>query len=957
MNGSKTINVISGTHWDREWRYTAEQSLLRLAILVDRLIDILEKDEAYACFHLDGGTVVIEDYLAVRPENEARLRKLMQQGRIFTVPWYTLPEMSTVSPEALIRNLLIGIQMGHQFGGLMKTGYTATSYGQISQLPQIYAGFGIDTAMSYRGTNKHQVPPISLWESPDGTQIYHIRCFDEVTRTNWFFFTHYELVLGKAPRDLRTEWKPEDWPVHMADSVLFETSFQLKNERFEFNADPAAQKKAIEHLARQAMPQAIGNHLLALDMEDNASPYHKLPELIKAINAAQSDYKVKQSSLDEFVEIAKSSVKKNELSALKGEMRYTAVEAGFNCLLGATHSSRVQLKLMNDESQVELINVAEPLSSMCGMLGGSYEHTLLNRAWLDLLKNHAHDSICGAAIDAAHLENPTRFRTVMSLSRECSRKAVEDMWTKLDTSSAFNDGDLTITLFNTLPFARNGVQPVIIDVPHITFGNFVIEQCTGAGPIIEGFDPDQMVTYDYFDIVDEQGNKIANKLIEREKTQIEVERLLDSNAAAYDIIRNRILMEVDIPAMGYRTYALRPRKRSYITNPTPGTDRKMIARSEGVLENEHLLVTINNNGTFEMLDKATGRAYTDMHYFCDNSSIGSAHQHKTSLRDYTITSLGTIAEITLQEDNALRATWQIDIKLRIPSGVQLDGTNRSEHKIEFPISTLLTLKKGARRLEIKTIVQNSARDHRLRVLFPTNINTDFAYASGPFDVIKRKIQWLVTGDNMESHHPFQPMQDFVTVSDDKVGLSFMSKGLGEYEVIDDSRRTLAITLLRTHRAYMLANRGAKTPEEFSRQQGQHCLGTFEFNYALYPHKENWSSANVIAEAQDFKIPYRIIQGVPKQGQLPATQSLLTINPSQHIHVSAFYRQTDGKGYILRLWNSSSQAVKANIKTSLPITSAQSVHLDETVIEPVMVKDGVLSLNIRPHKIETLCLEI
>ena len=37
-----TVHVLSGTHWDREWRYTAEQSKLRLSALMDNLLDLLE---------------------------------------------------------------------------------------------------------------------------------------------------------------------------------------------------------------------------------------------------------------------------------------------------------------------------------------------------------------------------------------------------------------------------------------------------------------------------------------------------------------------------------------------------------------------------------------------------------------------------------------------------------------------------------------------------------------------------------------------------------------------------------------------------------------------------------------------------------------------------------------------------------------------------------------------------
>ncbi|MEN8255402.1 MAG: hypothetical protein ABFR33_08030, partial [Verrucomicrobiota bacterium] len=518
------IHVVSGTHWDREWRYTADQSLLRLTELVDELMEILETNADYKCFLLDGGTVVMEDYLSIRPENTERLRGLMKAGRIQTVMWYTLPEMSSVYGESLVRNLLIGKQYTDSFGGTTKTGYTATSYGQVSQLPQIYAGFGMHTAMSYRGTNKHQVPPICLWESPDGTSIYHIRCFDEVTRTNWFFFPHYRLVLGKNPRDLSTEWDENQWPVHMADEKLYETAFQMKNESMEFNTDKQEMLSAVAQLVKQAGPQAIGEHILALDMEDNAVPYSNLTHLIEALNDAQKDYQIQQSTLDEYVQGCLENIEDEKLHTHKGEMRYTLIEPGFNGLLGATHSSRVSLKLMNDQAQRELIGIAEPLCSIDSMLGSDYQGSLLKRAWLGLLKNHAHDSICGAAIDSAHKDNPARFRAAVAIAHECGRKACENIWLKLDTKPGFKEGDITLTFFNTLGINRRGVQPVVVDVPNISLGDMMVEPCTGVGPIVEGFDPDEMVSYLHFDIIDEDGNEVPHQLLEREDIEMEVER-------------------------------------------------------------------------------------------------------------------------------------------------------------------------------------------------------------------------------------------------------------------------------------------------------------------------------------------------------------------------------------------------------------------------------------------------
>ena len=68
-----TMHVITGTHWDREWRHTAEQSKLRLMDLIDSILEILDNDPEYNSFILDGGTIVLEDYFTVRPEMKSKV--------------------------------------------------------------------------------------------------------------------------------------------------------------------------------------------------------------------------------------------------------------------------------------------------------------------------------------------------------------------------------------------------------------------------------------------------------------------------------------------------------------------------------------------------------------------------------------------------------------------------------------------------------------------------------------------------------------------------------------------------------------------------------------------------------------------------------------------------------------------------------------------------------------------
>jgi alpha-mannosidase len=60
--------------------------------------------------------------------------------------------------EAVARNLQIGIGVAESLGGAMREGYTACSNGQIAQLPQLYNGFDIRSAVIYKGISDARAP-------------------------------------------------------------------------------------------------------------------------------------------------------------------------------------------------------------------------------------------------------------------------------------------------------------------------------------------------------------------------------------------------------------------------------------------------------------------------------------------------------------------------------------------------------------------------------------------------------------------------------------------------------------------------------------------------------------------------------------------------------------------------------------------------------------------------------
>src|SRR5215468_1734041 len=147
----RTLLVVPHTHWDREWYLTFQQFRMKLVATVDAVLDIMERDPGYARFLLDGQTIILDDYLEVRPENVGRLQRLAREGRILVGPWYIQPDEFLVSGESLVRNLLRGRRMARDYGGAMNVGYVPDTFGHIAQLPQILRGFGMETAVFWRG--------------------------------------------------------------------------------------------------------------------------------------------------------------------------------------------------------------------------------------------------------------------------------------------------------------------------------------------------------------------------------------------------------------------------------------------------------------------------------------------------------------------------------------------------------------------------------------------------------------------------------------------------------------------------------------------------------------------------------------------------------------------------------------------------------------------------------------
>ncbi|MEJ2051392.1 MAG: hypothetical protein P8Y60_16420 [Calditrichota bacterium] len=150
-----SAHIISHNHWDREWIFTAKYVNRLIPEFMENLIRMMEEYPEYK-FTLDGQTLMIEDYFEQLTALEAReikkkLTGFVREDRLMVGPAYLQPDWGLVGGESLVRNLMIGLKTAEELGGAMKVGWMLDNFGQIAQAPQIYKGFGIDSAFVWRG--------------------------------------------------------------------------------------------------------------------------------------------------------------------------------------------------------------------------------------------------------------------------------------------------------------------------------------------------------------------------------------------------------------------------------------------------------------------------------------------------------------------------------------------------------------------------------------------------------------------------------------------------------------------------------------------------------------------------------------------------------------------------------------------------------------------------------------
>ena len=407
----KRYCLISHTHWDREWYLPFENFRMRLVDLIDNLLDVLKEDHDYR-FHLDAQTIVLDDYLAIRPSRKAELENHILHGRILVGPWYVQNDFHLTDGEATVRNLIIGTETAKKFGGSMPIGYAADQFGLISQLPQILYKAGLRDCVFGRGFDRGVTE--FFWESEDGSKI---------------LCEHMKFWYNNAQR---------------------------------LSPNPEGALNLIRNCGRNCAANCASGNYLLMNGVDHLEAQEDLGEIIDNVRPLlDDDEELFQDTLPEFMQRLRREISENgiELKTFSGEFR----DNGASSVLTGTLSSRTYLKQENAASQIELERQLEPLCTLLSVKGiKDYPHDYMRYLWKLLIENHPHDSICGCSVDAVHEHMMDRFKRIHENTYDLFSRSIDELNSHLEPLTV--DGEYRLILINAT--SRTSSVPVraVIDV-------------------------------------------------------------------------------------------------------------------------------------------------------------------------------------------------------------------------------------------------------------------------------------------------------------------------------------------------------------------------------------------------------------------------------------------------------------------------------------------------------------
>ncbi len=898
------VHVVTHTHWDREWYRSAEEFRLGLVDLVDEVLDGC----AGPHFLLDGQSIVLIDYLSMRPEREGAVRAALRDGRIEAGPWFVLGDNLLVGGEALIRNLLVGRAVLQQLDGRAPTVlYCPDAFGHPAALPRLAAGFGASVCVVWRGYGGPPWPPgdSARWRERDGSQVllYHL-----------------------APDG-------------------YELGASLPQ-------DPSAARATWERLRAILAPRAT----LGVALLPNGADHHAVQagcaDALAALAAAASPSTIVAEGLQSFAEALVAAAAATPLPVVAGELRRSP---DYAWSLQGTFGTRAAQKRDNARAERLLVRQVEPQCGLAWWHDGRSRRHETRALWRTLLSCHPHDTLCGCSIDAVaeamdrRLDEVQRAGTLVAARAQRARLGDDAVAARARTDA----WRPVLAVWNAAGRARAGIAELELD------------DVLALVPVGPGSGDARQARVHNRPLQLGDGTYVTQELShERLHVRHESPRHYPRNEL---VQRRRLLAWLSpVGAMALEVIPLASRgseqsgvRRDESAAPLRAPPHPVLATSHA-LDNGRCHVSIGADGVLTLTapDGSTLRDLLALEVVGDRGDLYT-HAPIPGTR-----ATGTITGHRLLRRGPLRGTLRLTMKavLRARTVHAATGEIRRRRAAFIVVTVDVELDTNAAGVTVHVRGEHRAEDCRVRLLVRTGVVGPRVLADAAFGEVTRSAARSDSppdaagrmGSAREAEVSSAPLHRYVTLEDGHRGVTLLSDGLAEYEAYPDG--ALAVTLVRAvgelSRADLPERPGhAGWPVATPGAQSQ---GPFEARFAVLAHGPSSDAQRTMLHhaVEDFLLP---LTGTTWGSAISPPPSVEGVQlTGEGLAVDACKESDDGRSLVVRCTNLCDHTVEGSWQLA-GVREAHLARLDETPLGALAVRDDGVAFAVPARATITILL--
>ena len=340
-----------------------------------------------------------------------------------------------------------------------------------------------------------------------------------------------------------------------------------------------------------------------------------------------------------------------------------------------------------------------------------------------------------------------------------------------------------------------------------------------------------------------------------------------------------------------------------------------VSVTENVMENRFFRLQLDAQGRIvSLLHKASGRETL-------NGPSNTMHLFEDPAKD-------RLSAWDMYPEYANKEQILTADSVRVVENTPQKGVVRVSWK--FGKSTLtqdITIYSDTQRIDFVTHADWHEDMHLLKAAFFPKVRASRATYEIQFGAVERPTHRNTEYDAVRFEGSAHKWAD---LSQSDFGLSILSDTKYGYDILDDRMR---ITLLR-----------APVEPDYMADRGEH-----DFVYSLYPHAGDWTQGGTVQAGFALNVPVDLCRTPETSQKVP--ESFVRVDHDSLV-LDTFKKAEDGRGYIVRLYESAGKGGSASLHFAKTLRSVSACNLMEQDETDVDFREGSFQFETTPYCIHS-----